>query len=208
MVTQPSILNGPSVYETGAGGIYNGNGIYNDLKKNYVEFGGITYEYVKIGSLFWITENLKNYTSGALYYNNSEYYKDLGYLYKTSQIISGTNTQSPFIENLVHDGWRVPTRADFETLLNYPLEEIKDKNNSWPTNGNNKTGFNGYMSGYRGLGGSWSLDASAYISQTVIYNGIGYYMILLDASIEIRYNEGSISNEGQRMRSVRLCKDV
>lgn len=144
-----------------------------------VIFGGITYNVVKIGNLLWTIENLKkNYTTGALYYNNSDDYKDLGYLYPTAAIVSGTDTQSPFIESIVHDGWRVPTKADFETLLNYPLAELKDKLNSWPTNGTNETGFNCYRSGARFLGGAWGFDMSVFISQSVVQNGTAYYFIM------------------------------
>ncbi|MEE6208376.1 MAG: FISUMP domain-containing protein [Alphaproteobacteria bacterium] len=192
---KPTIYNTPTIYNQGN-------------KKNYVKFGGLIYEYVKIGKLYWTTENLKNYTSGALFYNNSSDYSYLGYLYPTIDIISDTNTQSSFIQNLVHDGWRVPTREDFETLLNYPLEELKDKLNSWPSNGNDKTGFNCYKSGFRGVGGSWVPDSSVFISQSLERGGIAYYFNVTNLDRTVQTNVDALTVEGQRLRSVRFCKDV
>lgn len=202
------VYNGSDVYNAGEGGVYNGRGVYNDGNKNTVEFGGIEYGVVKIGNLLWTTENLKNYTTGALYYNNSDDYKDLGYLYKTISIVSGTNTQSPFIESIVHDGWRVPRRQDFETLLNYTLSELKDNLNSWPTNGTNETGFNGYKSGSRGHGGAWDFNSSVFISQSLVQNSTAYYFVITNTSRNIQTNLSALTDEGQRLRSVRLCCDA
>ena len=206
-IHKPSAYNTPGIYK-GAGGIYKGRGVYNDGGKNIVEFGGIKYGFVKIGNLLWITENLKNYTSGALFYNNSEEYAELGYLYPRTAIIKTTDTQSDFILSLIHDGWRVPTKSDFESLLNIPIEELKTKY-GWPTPGNNKSGFNGYLSGYRGWGGGWGFDASPFFSQTVIYGGIGYSAGINDDSFVITSDPvDCLVNEGKRLRAVRLCKDV
>lgn len=204
----PSIYNGVGICENDSGGVYNGRGVYNGTGKNIVEFGGIEYGFVKIGNLLWTTENLKNYTTGALYYNNSDDYKDLGYLYKTISIIKTTNTQSDFIQSIVHDGWRVPTKADFETLLNYPLAELKDKLNSWPTNGTNETGFNCYRSGTRGHGGAWDFSMSVFISQSLVQNSTAYYFIMTNTSRQVLSNVSALVDEGQRLRSVRLCCDA
>lgn len=183
------------------------HGIDSLRSKNVVVFGDIAYGFVKIGGLLWTTENLKNYTPGALFYNNSEEYAELGYLYPRSAIIKTTNTQSDFILSIIHDGWRVPTKSDFETLLNIPIEELKT-NYGWPTPGNNKSGFNGYISGYRMWGGGWALISSAFFSQSVIYGGVGYSAGLLDDAFLISSESNCLVDEGQRMRAVRLCKDV
>lgn len=183
------------------------HGIDSLRSKNVVVFGGIAYGFVKIGGLLWTTENLKNYTSGALFYENSEGYAELGYLYPRSAIIKTTNTQSDFILSIIHDGWRVPTKSDFEYLSKTPIEELKT-NYGWPTPGNNQSGFNGYPSGYRGWGGAWGLDSSPYFSQSVIYNGVGYSAGINDDSFVITSDPQCLVNEGQRLRAVRLCKDV
>lgn len=176
-------------------------------KKESVIFGGIEYGVCKIGNLLWTTENLKNYTLGAKYFQDSESYKDLGFLYTTSSIVSSTNTQSTFIESLVHDGWRVPTKEDLETLLDVPVSDLK--NNLWPTPGDNSSGFNGYPSGTRSYGGSWSdINIFVIISKTLTYGGNAWYGQLIDNSYNVLSNGGALINEGQRLRSVRLCKDV
>lgn len=208
-IYKPGAYKSPGVYN-GAGGIYKGFGLYKDGqgKKYYEEFGGITYEVVKINNLWWTTTNLKNYTSGALYFKNDVIYAELGYLYPTDSIISDTNTQSAFIESLVHDGWRVPTKADLETLSIIPLEELK--NNLWTIPGNNKSGFNAYPSGYRGQGGSWSnlQDGLTIISQSVVKGGTAYFGMCTNGSFYVGSNSGAITGEYYRLRSVRLCKDA
>lgn len=177
-----------------------------DSMKRTVIIGGISYGVVKIGSLLWTTENLKNYTPGALYFKNSEEYKERGYLYPTITIIEGTNQQSDFINSILHSGWRVPTREDFETLLNIPIEDLKTA--GWPTPGNNSSKLNIYPTGYRGWGGAWVDDNVVFISSTVCYGGDAYFFDLNDASFAVNYNDLALSNEGQRLRAVRLCCNV
>lgn len=184
------------------------HGIDSLRSKNVVVFGDIAYGFVKIGGLLWTTENLKNYHPNASYYENSSYYKDLGYLYKTETIISNTNTQSSFINGLLHDGWRVPTKSDFETLLSYSVSDLKDKLNSWLTNGTNASGFNCYASGIRYYDGAWYPRKTAFISQTLVRGGVAYYFVLDNSSVHVNSNEGALTNEGYRMRSVRLCRDA
>lgn len=195
------VYNGAGVYNSA--GVYNGAGVYKDGVENIVNFGGIDYGYVKIGSLLWTTENLKNYTPGALYFKNSEEYKDLGYLYPTITIIQDTNQQSDFINSILHSGWRIPTKEDFETLLSIPIEELKTEN--WPTPGNNASKLNIYPTGYRGWGGGWVDDNVVLISSTAQYGGDEYFFDLNDISFSVNYNDLALSNEGQRLRAVRLC---
>lgn len=202
----PSIYSVPRIYDVEKPSIYNGRGIYNGVQKNVVEFGGIEYGFVKIGGLLWITENLKNYTPGALYYNNDQNYESLGYLYPTNAIVTNFETQSAFIENLLHDGWRVPKRQDFETLVGIPVNDLKSF--GWPTPGTNDSGLNLYLSGTRGYGGDWAFDHSAYISQTATINSSGFYAIITNYNFQVLANSGAIVDEGQRLRSVRICKDA
>lgn len=191
-------------------GVYNDGGIYKDgTGGDYgtVNFGGIEYGICKIGNLLWTTENLKNYTQDAKYFQDSEAYKDLGYLFTTAAIVSSTNTQSAFIENLVHDGWRVPTKDDFEKLLDVPVSSLK--NDLWPAPGDNSTGFNGCPSGTRSYNGSWSnINILVMISKTLTYGGDAWYGQITDSEYKVMSNGGALVNEGQRLRSVRLCKDV
>ncbi len=190
-------------------GVYNDGGIYKEGTGDYetVTFGGIEYGICQIGDLLWTTENLKNYTSGAKYFQDSQLYKDLGYLYPTVSIVSATNTQSPFIENLVHDGWRVPTKADLETLLDVPVNDLK--NDRWPSPGDNSSGFSGYPSGTCSHGGAWGdINIFVMISQTLTYGSDAWYGQLINGGYSVLANGRALVDEGQRLRSVRLCKDA
>lgn len=82
------------------------------------ELGGKTYRTIIIGNLEWMVDNL-DYTDtnvvdrvNTWYYNNDETtYGHLGRLYTYDAAVA--------INNILVDGWRVPTKDDFEGLINY-----------------------------------------------------------------------------------------
>ena len=82
------------------------------------ELGGKTYRTVIIGDLEWMVDNL-DYTDtnvvdrvNTWYYNNdATTYGHLGRLYTYDAAVS--------INNILVDGWRVPTKDDFDGLINY-----------------------------------------------------------------------------------------
>lgn len=114
-------------------GIYDGSNIYLDgATVQNVEIAGRDYETVKIGSLEWMNEDLdyKFYSltvgnSGtsysdpmANYYNNSESTYGVngnryGLLYNYAAVKYLEDNKDTLIK-----GWRVPTKADVQDLLN------------------------------------------------------------------------------------------
>ena len=111
-----------------------------------------SYKTVKIGSQIWMAENLryagvKQYSVNGNRKNDVEY----GYLYEWKEAIQACP-----------DGWHLPTKEEFSSLLSYVgSDSIGSKNlraTSW-SNGSDKYGFSalpaGYYypgSGYTGLG--------------------------------------------------------
>jgi uncharacterized protein (TIGR02145 family) len=153
------------------------------------EFGEVSdiegnkYLTVKIGNQVWMAENLKTST-----YSDGSPIPQL-----TSNSAWGRPTNSPEVfkpgwsyfqnnasNNLFHgklynwfaisgpknccpDGWSVPTRSDFEELLNSVgtgedgTRKLKKEGVIWPQSdlASNKSGFSAFPSGYRNNGGSF-----------------------------------------------------
>ena len=93
-----------------------------------VNIGGRAYEYVRINNQFWLRENLDYKFDGctvgaeepldtvplANYYNRDEDTYGIngnkyGLLYNYPAVLA--------LDNLLTDGWHVPTKADFQTLI-------------------------------------------------------------------------------------------
>lgn len=119
-----------------------------------------TYPVTKIGIQYWIRQNYKaeRYTNGQLleyfYYNNdaATYKQKYGALYRWQTIVSAI---------FAPEGWRVPTRADWNSLYQYvnPQTGRKIKAlNEWPTAAyaDDVTGFAGLPGGRRTDGGAFS----------------------------------------------------
>lgn len=130
-IYKPGAYNTPGIYN-GAGGIYNGRGVYKDGTGgggDTVEIGGRLYPFKKVNNLFWITENLDwkfdgltigpngvPITPAAWYFNNNELLygingRKCGLLYNGYAVLA--------LENILPNGWRVPTRSDLDNLINY-----------------------------------------------------------------------------------------
>jgi uncharacterized protein (TIGR02145 family) len=75
---------------------------------NVVNIGGIDYNYIQVGNLYIITENLRNHTSSNWYYPNNDPNNEMemGLLYACKLVYDE-------IIPILPSGWRVPTQQDF-----------------------------------------------------------------------------------------------
>ena len=108
------------------------------------ERDGKTYKTVEIGNQVWFAENLAyNSGTGCTAYKNEDINVDLyGYLYNWETAI-----------NVCPDGWHLPTKNDFETLINNTGGESEASYNALIPSGN--SGFNILFGGYANLHGSF-----------------------------------------------------
>ncbi len=147
-----------------------------------------TYPITKIGTQYWIQENLKveHYTDGSpleyFYYNNNpEAYKNLlGALYTWTAV---TNPAG-----IAPDGWRVPEKNDWYSLYEYVNPETGRKikvPGMWntPAYADNVTGFFALPAGIRTTSGAyndlnsyghwWSYTSNSTTNGWMIYVGDG-----------------------------------
>lgn len=170
-IYKPGAYNTPGVYK-GAGGIYNGRGVYNDspngikIINSTAQILGRTYTTVKyINSGYndceWTTLNLdykdENISLGgslfydevprAYYYNNDENtygWNGLKYglLYNIGALL--------YIETLLSNGWNVPGNNDYQNLLDICGQDFSQKlkkDSGWSNPGTNEFKWNALPSG-------------------------------------------------------------
>lgn len=130
---------------------------------NKVTFGNIKYPYVKIGGLYWMTENLRNPIGNKNIdyweYDNGSNLRKYGLVYKDTTVMKAWPDGSPTTEMaaLLHDGWRIPTRGDFSSLGSGLGEYDGAALLSVEDGGTDTKGFNGRLSGvYREAGHGYS----------------------------------------------------
>ena len=115
--------------------------ISHDLPNKFTDSrDGKTYKTVEIGNQVWFAENLAYKTeTGCLAYKNEQINVDLyGYLYNWETAV-----------NVCPDGWHLPLKDDFETLLNNTGGEGKASYNALIPSGN--SGFDVLFGGYANL---------------------------------------------------------
>jgi len=109
---------------------------------------GQSYDVVKIGGLTWMAENLNFETTGSFCpEGDSRNCKRLGRLYSWAEA-----------KSVCPDGWRLPTKGDFESLVaaQSPSQSragaaLKAKDGWFKKgNGSDEFGFNALPAGYRG----------------------------------------------------------
>ncbi len=111
---------------------------------------------IKVGKLHWTADNLSvtHYRDGNVipatevfvYDNRDSNVVKYGRLYSWNAVNSG---------KLCPTGWRVPTKADWESLLAaYPGKSLKAVVDTWTTNADNQSGFSAVPAGIAdGVGG-------------------------------------------------------
>lgn len=137
MVGEATVYDTRTVYETV--GAYKAHTVYKEKGSapvNIVHIGDYDYNYVQIGDLLWTTENFKQNTSLSVWYNNTP--NDKGKLYTWNDFTE--------INNLLSDGWRIPTRSDGANLI---TGRTASSLLATSEGGTNETGFSFILAGYR-----------------------------------------------------------
>lgn len=203
IIYKTGAYNTPVIYK-GAGGIYKGRGVYNDGAggggTSNIEIGGISYGVVKIGSLLWTSENLRNETEGSILPQNPTL--ENGRLYKPYYFNK--------IDELLHDGWRIPNKDDLLTL-----KEFSTNSNDFISvslGGNDLFGFNLSLPGYKNTSNNY-VDTSTGCLLWSNTERMGEYhwntAFIKNGTIDFEdWSRGTRTNLENTALSIRLCKDA
>lgn len=186
-------------------GIYNQASIYKQGGGEFVIVDGMAYATVKINGLIWTTQNL-------LYVNSS--WSTQGD-FRRSSIATAPNKrrlvkygyyytkeQMYYIANNVDlSGFRIPTKEDFEKLLDVLGDELRSAE-LWPSdnNGTNETGLTLYANGHL-EGNSVNNDTSCEL-WTTTNEGSGFYRFQITDGNVMSFD---IPNQSYGI-PIRLCK--
>lgn len=182
------------------------------LPADSVKIGDKIYHYVQIGNQLWIDENLDfdfdgliigaegtPNTLNAWYYDNDS---------STSNGLLYNGFAAKYMNSILPNGWRVPTKTDFDTLVEFcggtSIAGKKLKNDS--LNGTNDYHFDGDATGYRDTSGNFDYKTGVLrLWTSTDYNTNNTYFLNLAASRDSGdvYNISNIA-----ALSVRLVKDV
>ena len=219
-IYKPGTYKTPGVYK-GAGGIYKGRGVYNDGAGGTIpeiEIEGRNYPVVKIGNLLIMAENLDapgnlpiggtpSYiinTAHAYYYLNDE--STYGYNGRKYGLLYN-GYSSTFINSIIPDGWRLPTKSDFQQII----DEIGAANGNklkldkyWPNVGDNETGFSAPPSSCTDTGSNWFYGETIFNLISSINSKISLFRI--NDNGQILYSQDGASL--WISLSVRFCKDA
>ena len=161
----------------------------------YVVVGGIKYKAKKYGTKLWTLESLRNTTSNSYKPNGTDQY---GLLYPYNNFSS--------ITALLPEGWRIPTKADFDDLISICGSTGSDYM-STDFGGTNTNGFNACLTGYVNQSGQFkNYNVRGYIWSNTEYTN-SYYMwnAYYDSSL---FADTDYSNKSTTKLQIRICKDV
>ena len=202
---------------------------------NSVLIGKTWYPYVKIGNLYWTTENLRE----PIGTKNTDYWVydentviERGYIYKHETVIKGqSGVESDALLALLHDGWRIPTRSDADNLTGQPgtywghhgndffaTDAARITPDTGVTGFTDKYGFHAYPSGtYRASGYGYSdigfhnVNSFATFYTKTPYDAAGlvqsFYVSFPNGSYTVGRGE-SIGGSTGLSCCVRLCKSA
>ena len=171
-------------------------GSFSDARDNS------SYKYVIIGSQVWMAENLNYETEDSYCYKNSaDSCAKYGRLYNGNEA-----------KNACPEGWHLPSKAEFETLIaavggGYVAGKALKSTSGWAgVNGTDSYGFSALPAGGYYYGSFYDVGMDAYFwSATEKDSNNVYYMNLFrdvdDAGLPTYQSEGSA-------RSVRCLKDL
>ena len=161
---------------------------------------GQIYKTVKIGDQVWMAENL-NYREGHGFCYNSTICTKYGRLYAWSDAL-----------NACPSGWHLPTKAEFETLIDIvggqsTAGKILKSTSSWKNGGNGTDafGFSALPAGFVDYLLNYSHEGyvAYFWSSTEDSNIIAYNMVLYDS----RDHANLLSNSKDDGYSIRCLKD-
>lgn len=177
-----------------------------------IDIGGLTYKTVKIGNKWWLAENLQlkqtfdSDISVSYFYNdNEEKYGRNGLNYGRLYSYKATDSLD------IPEGWRIPSKADWEDLLSNANQNISDLKADYGWNGKEGTnvlkfsvlpGGRHFSSEYRGeleYGDFWT--STEYASENDIAQR---YYIRFDKDNTYKFENTA---EDYTMLSLRLVKD-
>lgn len=118
----PRIYKGAGIYKNGAEGGGGGGG-------ENVEIDGKVYPVVTIGSQKWISYNLDYVPAGVNVGGSGEISTPNAWYYNNNETLYGWNNKKygllynfaagEVVNSSLTDGWRVPSKNDYETLISY-----------------------------------------------------------------------------------------
>ena len=135
---------------------------------------GNVYKTITVQGLTWMAENLRyKANSGAYYFDdNPVNYQKYGMLYEWKTAV-----------NICPDGWRLPTGAEFQTLVNY-----NEQQGSWKKKASDPNSFGIELGGMRDYEGTYTeLEEGAYFWTSTEYDKdhaeYFSYLIVVDTPI-------------------------
>ena len=202
---------------------------------NSVLIGKTWYPYVKIGNLYWTTENLRE----PIGTKNTDYWVhdantviERGYIYKHETVIKGqSGVESDALLALLHDGWRIPTRSDADNLTGqsgtywdrhgndfFAIDAARITPDTGVTGFTHKSGFHASLRGtYRASGYGYSdigfhnVNSFATFYTKTPYDAAGlvqsFYVSFPNGSYTVGRGEGIGGSTGLSC-CVRLCKSA
>ena len=195
--------------------------LVRDADTSGATIGDRTYNTVAIDGREWMAENLEWCPNGITNRGSGQWYTDRPMCaYYQNQRTEGYgllyNWQAAqYLDQILTDGWRVPTKTDFLSLIaasrnGVALKSTHDWNND--ANGTNEMLFNGLPGGMvvaHASGGdtysSWGYSGAFWSSTPVGGNSTGYAL-----NMNIRYDRDEIyMNDGVTLHglSIRLVRD-
>ena len=174
---------------------------------------GKAYKTVKIGNLWWTAENINYKTEESFCYGDDDSNcAKYGRLYKWDDAVKACP-----------DGWRLPTKNDFEDLFvavggRLSAGQVLKSTSGWKSDGDGRDayGFSAIPAGYWDEYDSYGLEGSnAYFWSSTVYehSDRSAYNMYMNYSAEHRYPDGNYdeahlaSNYKRRGLSVRCVKD-
>ena len=176
------------------------------------ERDGQKYKYMPIGGHFWMAENLKYESdSSSCYKDSANYCETYGRYYPYSEI-----------DSVCPKGWRIPVKADFDTLMLHTGQDsvrstLYYKSNiklmsvtGWQTDvGEDEFGFSAYPYGESDGGAGYR---AAYWTKSGVYGGSVYIFQILAGNGQVPHIDFSpepteFRSGQQRKRSIRCISD-
>lgn len=160
-----------------------------------VSIGGKSYSIVKIGAQSWISANYSG--AGGSYFSESAPKTEYGKLYTYAEAMAVTPPA----------GWRLPTKEDYQTLLQTAGITLTDNKSTdaaaikklqsvdgWSAGhkGTNETKFNAFPAGYfAGTGFNAEGDVTVLWTSSKTTGNLPYFLVISKAEIELDTEEAT-----------------